>query len=150
MVASAHDHGERLRFGQDTLAAASTDLNTVGAGSAEDPVAVHVGGLGCVDEAVARGRVKVDLCAASEGSTLEEGNARARRGFGEVQCQVGTVGQGRVVDSFGGQSGPDDVTLLRLGQHVGGGADRPEHVVAWVGQGGGAHEARVGGDRESC
>ena len=92
MVASAHDHGERLRFGQDTLAAASTDLDAVGAGSAEYPVAVHVGGLGRVDDAVARGRVKVDLCAASEGASLEEGNARARGGLGQVQCQVSTVG----------------------------------------------------------
>ena len=38
---------------------------------------------------------------------------------------------------------------MRLGQHVGGGADGSEHVVAWVGQRCGAHEARVGGDRES-
>ena len=92
MVASAHDHRECLRFGQDTLAAASTDLDAVGAGSAEYPVAVHVGGLGRVDDAVARGRVKVDLCAASEGASLEEGNARARGGLGQVQCQVSTVG----------------------------------------------------------
>ena len=38
---------------------------------------------------------------------------------------------------------------MRLGQHVGGGADGSEHVVAWVRQGGRAHEARVGGNRES-
>ena len=91
----------------------------------------------------------MDLRARTEGAALEERDARAFGGLREMQGQVRAVGQCRVVDALGGQAGPHDVAVLRFGQHVGGGADRAEDVVARVGQGGGAHEARVGGDRES-
>ncbi len=68
------------------LAAACAHLDAVGARRAEDPVAVHVRRLGRVDDAVALGRVEVDLRARSEGASLEEGDARAlgglRRGAG--------------------------------------------------------------------
>ena len=90
----------------------------------------------------------MDLRARTEGAALEERDASAFGGLREVQGQVGSLGQGRVVDALGGQTGPHDVAVLRLGQHVGGGAHRSEHVVARIRQGGGAHEARVGGDRE--
>ena len=90
----------------------------------------------------------MDLRACTEGAALEEGDARAGGGLREMQGQVGALGQGRVVDALGGQAGPHDVAVLRLGQHVGGRAHRPEHVVARVRQGRGAHEARVGGDRQ--
>ena len=88
------------------------------------------------------------LRARTEGAALEECNASAFGGLREVQGQVGPLGQGRVVDALGGQAGPHDVAILRLGQHVGCGTHRSEHVVARVGQGRGAHEARVGCDRE--
>ena len=109
---------------------------------------MHVRRFGCVDEAVALGRVEVDLRTRTESAALEECDASAFRGLREVQGQVGTLGQGRVVDALGGQAGPHDVAVLRLGQNVRGGAHRSEHVVARIRQGRGTHEARVGCDRE--
>ena len=109
---------------------------------------MHVRRLGRVDEAVALGRVEVNLRARTEGAALEERDAGAFGGLREVQGQVRALGQGRVVDALGGQAGPHDVAVLRFGQHVGCGTHRSEHVVARIRQGGGAHEARVGCDRE--
>ena len=148
MASGSDDHGEGLRLDEAALAAARAHLDAVGTGRAEDPVAVHVRRFGRVDDAVALGRVEVDLRACTEGAALEERDARALGGLREVQGEVGAVGQRRVVDALGGQAGPHDVAVLRLGQHVGGGAHRAKHVVARVGQGRGAHEACVGGDRE--
>ena len=90
----------------------------------------------------------MDLRARTEGAALEECDARTFGGLREVQGQVGTIRQCRVIDALGGQAGPDNVAVLRLRQHVGGRAHRAEHVVARVGEGGGAHESRVGCDRE--
>ena len=146
MVAGADHDGEGLRLGEDALAATGAHFDAVGSGCAEHPVAVHVRGLGRVDRPVARGRVEVDARAGSEGAALEECDASALGGLGQVQGQVRALGQGGVVDAFGGQAGPHDVAVLRFGQHVGGGAHRAEHVVARVRQGGRAHEARVGAD----
>ena len=148
MVSGSDDHGEGLGLDEAAFAAASAYLDAVGTGRAEDPVAVHVRRLGRVDEAVALGRVEVDLRARAEGTALEEGDARTFGGLREVQGQVGTIRQCRVIDALGGQAGPDNVAVLRLRQHVGGRAHRAEHVVARVGEGGGAHESRVGCDRE--
>ena len=92
----------------------------------------------------------MDLRAGAEGAALEEGDARADGGLREMQGQVGALGQGRVVDALGGQAGPHDVAVLRLGEHVGGRTHRPEHVVTRVGQRRGAHEACIRSDREGC
>ena len=148
MVSGAHDHGEGLGVGEAALTAARAHFDAIGAGRAEDPVAVHVRRFGRVDETVALTRVEVDLGARTEGASLEEGDARALGCLREVQRQVGAIGQCRVVDALGGQAGPHDVAVLSLRQHVGGCSHRAEHVVARVGQGRGAHEARVGGHRK--
>ena len=149
MASGSDDDGEGLGLDEAAVAAARAHLDAVGAGRAEDPVAVHVRRLGRVDEAVALGRVEVDLRARTESAALEECNASALGCLREVQGQVRAIGQCRVVNALGGQTGPHDVAVLRFGQHVGCGTNRSEHVVARVGQGRGAHEARVRCDRES-
>ena len=148
MVSGSDNHGEGLRLDEAAFAAACAHLDAVGTGCAEDPVAVHVRRFGRVDDAVALARVEVDLRARTEGASLEERDARAFGGLREMQGQVGALGQGGVVDALGGQAGPHDVGVLRLGQHVGGGAHRSKHVVARIRQGRGAHETSIRSDRE--
>ena len=61
-----------------------------------------------------------------------------------MQGEVGTVGEGGVVDPLRGQARPDDVAVLGFGKHVGRATNRTEDVVTGIRQGRGPHEARVG------
>ena len=102
MVSGANDHREGLRLRELTITAARTNLDAVGARRTEDPVAVHVGRLGRVYDAVALCRVEVDLRARTEGASLEECYSRALGGLRQMQGQVSALGQGSVVDALGG------------------------------------------------